>query len=136
MAYSFSLGFQQNRGIGLWKGKKCEYAKRVGKDGSNPHGPSPAQMAVCNEVSSYRSNDRSNERSCNENVHADSAAHGGRPYVGQGTTCHGHRGGPKCTTEEAADHDRIEILSERHRKAKGCKQNHTIDDREASSHLF
>lgn len=93
-------------------------------------------MAVCDEVPSYRSNDGSNETSCNENVHADSTTHGGWPYVGQGTTCDGHRGGPKCTTEEAADHDRIKVLSQRHRKAEGCKQNHANDYRVASPYLF
>ena len=93
-------------------------------------------MAICDEISSYRPNNGSNEPGCNENVHADPAAHGGRPYVGQGTTCDGHRGGSKCTTEEAADHDRVEVLSKRYRKTEGCKQDHTNDYGVASPYLF
>ena len=118
MAQPCRFCLQKNRGISLWEGEECDDAERVGEYGRDPHGPAPAQMAIRDEVTGDGSNDGSDETGGNEHVKGDPAADRCRPNVGQGTPSHGHGGGAKCTTEEAADHDGPNILSERHRKAK------------------
>ena len=118
MAQPCRFCLQQNRRICLWEGEECNYAKRVGEYGRDPHGPAPAQMTVCDEVTGDWPNDGSDESGGNEHVKRDPAADRCRPNVGQGAPSHGHGGGAKCTTKEAADHDGPDVLSERHRKAK------------------
>ena len=75
-------------------------------------------MAICDEITGDGPNDGSDEPSGNEHVKGNPAADRRRPDVGQCTPCHGHGGGAKCSTKEATDHDGVEVLSERHRKAK------------------
>ena len=118
MAQPCGFCLQQNRGISLWEGEECDDTKRIGEYGRDPHSPAPAQMAICDKVPGDGPNDGSDETGGNEHVKGDPAADRCRPNVGQGTPSHGHGGGAKCTTEEAADHDGPDVLSERHRKAK------------------
>ena len=79
MAQLCRFCLQKNRGVSLWEGEECDDAKRIGEYGRDPHGPAPAQMAICDEITGDGPNDGSDEPGGDEHVKSDPAADRCRP---------------------------------------------------------